>query len=100
MAGEASFQRKVMKDLKTVPKSWWVKVVTASENGTPDIIGCVRGKFVALELKDQHGKASQLQKLQISRIEGAKGFAAVVHPQEWDSVLAYLKEITNKRRYS
>lgn len=46
--------------------------------GIPDIIGCIGGRFVALEVKVPGNKATRLQELVISRIRVAGGIAGVV----------------------
>ena len=46
--------------------------------GIPDMLCCVRGRFVALEVKTARGKVSEAQALMLKRIVRAKGAAAVV----------------------
>lgn len=48
-------------------------------NGVPDILGCYRGVFFALEVKAGENKATQLQEAMIKQIHAAGGLAAVVH---------------------
>lgn len=52
--------------------------------GVPDLIGCVAGKFIALEVKMPNGgDPTEIQKIQISRIKKAGGYARAVRtPQE------------------
>lgn len=45
--------------------------------GIPDILCCVQGKFVAIELKDESGTASPQQELTIARIIKNGGHARV-----------------------
>ena len=54
-----------------------------SENGTPDILACVNGYFLAIEVKAPEGKASELQLAKIAEIRKAGGFAYVVYPSGW-----------------
>ena len=44
--------------------------------GIPDIIACVDGRFVGLEVKQPGGKLSQLQETTIEKIRPPFGFAA------------------------
>lgn len=46
--------------------------------GIPDIICCYRGAFIAFEVKTQKGRATELQKATIARINAAGGTAVIV----------------------
>lgn len=47
-------------------------------SGIPDILACVNGRFVAIEVKrESGGEASALQKLKIKQIKEAGGVAIV-----------------------
>lgn len=58
-----------------------------SLRGIPDYLGCVRGRFVALELKIETGRPSALQTFIIGKINEAGGYARVVYPSNLDEVL-------------
>ena len=45
--------------------------------GVPDIIGCLAGRFFAVEVKVPGGKATKLQELTLQRIRSAGGRAGV-----------------------
>lgn len=64
------------------PEGWWVKVHGGpmQQAGIPDIIGCVGGRFVALEVKDPDGNhpVTELQEHTLKEITEAEGLAAVV----------------------
>jgi len=49
------------------------------KSGVPDIICCVRGRFVAIECKAGGREPTQLQVAQIGRIREAHGLAYVVN---------------------
>ena len=77
---EADLLRKVMtwlnknaKKLNLIPFR-----VVASTNGTPDIVVCVSGKFVTLELKGPKARVSKCQDKIMRRIKKRGGFAYVV----------------------
>lgn len=57
-----------------------VKVITASKSGVPDILACLNGKFVGIEVKApcRSGNVSELQKYNISKIKASGGEAFVV----------------------
>ena len=46
--------------------------------GIPDIIACVDGRFVGLEVKQPGGKLTRLQEATLGRIRAAGGVAAMV----------------------
>ncbi|WP_054637161.1 VRR-NUC domain-containing protein [Thalassobacillus sp. C254] len=48
-----------------------------SKAGVPDILACINGRFVGIEVKKPGGKVSELQKANIRLIEKAGGVAFV-----------------------
>ena len=50
--------------------------------GLPDLIGCYRGYFIAMEVKKPGGHATDLQAFTIERIKAAGGYATVIHSYE------------------
>lgn len=54
-----------------------------STNGTPDVLACVNGYFLAIEVKAPNGKPSELQIEKIEQIRKAGGFAYVAYPSGW-----------------
>lgn len=76
---EQKLQSKVLKWLKD-NGYYSVKVVLATKNGVPDIIGCTpEGKFFAIELKVGYNKASKLQEWNIKEIKQRGGIAFVAY---------------------
>ena len=53
-----------------------------SSRGVPDILMCIRGIFVAVELKIAPNKPTELQQHYIERIRNAKGLALVIYEFE------------------
>lgn len=78
---ESRLTKKILTALREIPASWWVKIPGgAFLSGIPDILGCVRGHFYALEVKSPetgHG-VTALQALTIDAINAAGGTARVV----------------------
>ena len=77
---ESTFQTKLIKTLKYIygDKIWFSKISDRYISGIPDIVGCINGKFFALELKDNKGEPTELQKYTIGNINKAGGKACVV----------------------
>ena len=87
MPGEQQIQKRIQDKLKA-QDAWVVKVITANRNGTPDILACIDGRFLAIEVKTATGKVSVLQQIQIDRIHAAGGLALVA--RSWEDVEKYL----------
>ena len=62
IASEKVFENKIKSYLKSIG-AYFIKTHgdRFSKVGTPDIIACVNGHFVAGEVKAENGKASDLQ---------------------------------------
>jgi Holliday junction resolvase-like predicted endonuclease len=53
-----------------------------TQKGLPDIIACLRGKFVAIEVKSGNDKQSDWQKIVEQEISGAKGEYWIIRSTE------------------
>jgi hypothetical protein len=90
---EAKFKERVLRDLKQFKDAYFLKTQERGRRGVPDIIGCINGKFISLELKTDKGVADLLQLEILKKIQIAGGFAAVTSPMYWEVHLDYLKDI-------
>lgn len=52
--------------------------------GVPDILACINGRFVGIEVKSDNGRPSELQLRAIKKIRQAGGFAFVLYPSGFD----------------
>jgi hypothetical protein len=77
---ETVFRRKLQKRLDLIPHSFWESIQQKAIIGTPDILGCIGPFFVAIEVKTNEGKLSELQKLKIGKIQKAGSLALVITP--------------------
>ena len=93
---EGELQKECLRWVKSLPEVWVLKVVGSAvqASGVPDIIMCINGHFVAVELKrpDGKGRVSDVQIAQIERIRRAGGTAVVVN--SFDA----FKEVVNDYR--
>lgn len=80
---EKTFENKIKDYLKSIG-AYFIKTHgdRFSKVGTPDIIACVNGNFVALEVKATTGKPSELQLYHLKQIDLAGGFASIIVPRE------------------
>jgi len=98
---ESTLKKKVLLQLKSLPKTWAVKIQQASIVGTPDILACVAGHFISLELKrDDKAKTTPIQDYNLKKIKEAGGKTYVVTPANWDEVFAELKSLVQAPRPS
>lgn len=97
---EAVLQRHVLAFLKKLPNTWAEKISQRSTRGTPDILACINGHFVGLELKGDDGRLLRLQEEKLEAILAAGGLAAVVTPTNWadiKSTLSFLSTAAKER---
>lgn len=91
---ETLFKEKVLKKIRTIPRSWFEKIAQVSSVGTPDIIGCVNGMFVAIELKVGNNKVSDIQAYKLAKISSANGMAFVMYPENFQEIYDKLLKIS------
>lgn len=51
----------------------------SANNGTPDILACLKGRFIGIEAKAGKNKPTDLQTLNLKRIDDAGGLALVIN---------------------
>ncbi|MBA9088784.1 Holliday junction resolvase [Fontibacillus solani] len=96
---EAQFQSKVIKFLND-HHIYHVKVWGGGYQraGIPDILACVNGHFVGIELKTEVGRTSKLQDYNISRIRESKGTAIVLRPSGFEKFKEWIRGEMELRR--
>ncbi len=90
MNPESKFKIKVMKDLKTLGKIWILKTQEKGRRGVPDLLICLNGQFVAIELKAEKKEPDPLQMFELNCIESASGLALVAYPENWKEIFKKL----------
>ena len=80
---EKNFENKIKSYLKSIG-AYFIKTHgdRFSKVGTPDIIACVNGHFVALEVKATTGRPSELQLYHLKQITSSGCFGAIIVPTE------------------
>jgi len=78
LAKEQNYQKKIVKMLEA-RGAYIIKVITASKKGVPDIIGCYKGHFIAIEVKTPTtmNNVSPLQQYNLREINDRGGYAIV-----------------------
>ena len=78
MAKESILQNKILKWLRS--NGYYAeKIILASRRGTADIISCVRGYYVAIEVKAPGKQLTELQDYRRRCIQEAGGIYIVAH---------------------
>jgi hypothetical protein len=100
MKKETQLRLKIKKALqKAFPGSKWVTMVASpwSEAGISDLIGCVQGLFIALEVKQPTGtyRATPAQLRFIIEIQQASGEATVV--KSVDEAVEFVRKVVSER---
>lgn len=92
---ETLFRARITPKLKALPNSTWFSIQQVGIRGTPDILGCIAGMFVGLELKaTAKSPVSKLQEHHLKNIREAGGIGVVVYPENWGAVYATLESIS------
>jgi hypothetical protein len=64
-------------------------------SGVPDIIACVRGRFLAIECKAGAGKLTALQERELATIEEAGGISYVINETSLESLEVCVRDLTS-----
>ena len=81
---ETIFKQRVLRDLRALPYVWAEKIQQQAIRGTPDILACICGVFVAIELKkDAEARTDKMQDHTLNKIRAAGGRAFVTYPKAW-----------------
>lgn len=84
--------------LQHLANSHWFSIQQITLRGHPDIVGCVNGWFVGIEIKDVGEVPRALQKYHLDKIEKAGGIAISTSKENWDQVKELLNDLTTTPR--
>ena len=96
MQRETLLKIKVLQALKKLPNTWFLKTQEVARSGVPDILMCLAGRFVAIELKTEDGVISKLQEYNLKRIEETGGVSIVLTPSNLDASIQFLENIAKE----
>ena len=91
---EKPFELKIRKYLES--RGHWVVKYFANgytKSGIPDLLACVNGRFVAIEVKGDGGTVSPLQQHTLCLINYSGGIAMVVYPHDFETFCKSIEEI-------
>lgn len=98
IAQEKRFENKIKRYLES-RGAWFVKFFANAytPKGIPDILACVNGYFVGIEVKAPNGKPSEIQIFNIRKINDAGGFAFILYPSKFNEFKEFIDGLTNDR---
>lgn len=101
MAREKTFENKIKKYLEQ-RGAWFIKYWAGAQftkNGIPDILACINGYFVGIEVKAENGIPSELQLHNVRAINAAGGFAFVLYPSKFDDFKRFVDDLIHDVYY-
>ena len=92
MGPEKHFETKI-KEFLDSEGAWYVKYFANrnTKSGIPDILACVNGYFVAIEVKAQNGTVKALQEHHLTEIRIAGGFSFALYPSGFEKFTEFIK---------
>ena len=94
MTPEKKVKTKVVAILKTFGAYYFYPVTGGyGASGVPDIVGCHKGRFFAIECKAGKGKTTALQEKNIAQIKTTGGLAIVVNEDNIEDVGNLMRQI-------
>ena len=94
MGQEKNFENKIKKFLDQ-QGCWYVKYFAnrMTKSGIPDILACVNGYFVGIEVKASNGKPSELQIYHRGKIREANGVSIIVYPDQFEQFKELIEDL-------
>lgn len=95
---EKEFENKIKSYLRE-RGHWCVKFFANgyTRRGIPDILACVNGHFIAIEVKTDTGKVSPLQAREVNAIRDAGGMAFILRPEYFENFKTIIEGMENGR---
>ena len=95
MAAEKNFENKIKEYLHKqgcwVLKYWGGGGFTKS--GVPDLLICCSSYFIAVEVKAENGRPSQLQLAELRKIRKSGGIAILLYPEDFDTFKRLIRAV-------
>ena len=85
--------------MKVPQVGWYLKVWGGGyqKSGIPDLIICMNGFFMSVELKAPNGHASELQKMNTARINQSNGIGIILFPDGFEQFKEIMKGVIQCR---
>lgn len=98
MAAEKHFEKKIKAYLQN-EDAWFVKFFANSftKKGIPDVLACVDGYFIGIEVKAENGHPTELQIYHCEKIRKAGGFAFILYPTGFDKFKEFIENLKKEQ---
>lgn len=98
MAAEKHFEKKIKAYLQN-EDAWFVKFFANSftKKGIPDVLACVDGYFIGIEVKAENGHPTELQIYHSEQIRKAGGFAFILYPTGFDKFKEFIENLKKEQ---
>ena len=99
MAQEKTFENKIKKYLDD-RGAWFVKYWAGAQytkSGIPDILCCINGHFVGIEVKAPNGRPSEIQIFNVRKINASGGFAFILYPSAFEKFKRFVEDLERDR---
>lgn len=100
MAAEKNYENRIKKYLES-KGAWFVKFFANAytSSGIPDILCCINGRFIGIEVKQETGKPSLLQKVHLKRIGEAGGIGILAYPSGYQKLKELIDNLSEDKNY-
>lgn len=97
MGAEKRYENQI-KDFLRSEGAYFVKYFANrnTRSGIPDILACINGYFVGVEVKADHGRFTPLQEYNLIMIREAGGFGFVLYPSGFEQFKKFVKDLKNE----
>ena len=94
---EKIFENRIKKYIES-QGGWQVKYFANkyTRSGIPDILACINGHFVGIEVKSDTGAPTELQRHSVRAIRKAGGFAFVLYPSGWEKFKDIVEDLKHE----
>ena len=94
MAAEKNFENRIKKFLES-EGCWQIKhfANAYTKSGIPDILCSCNGYFVAVEVKALNGRPSELQKMNVRKINEGNGYAVILYPDQFEDFKEMIRSL-------
>lgn len=98
MAAEKNYENRI-KDYLQEQRCWFIKYWGGggfTRSGIPDLLVCINGFFVGIEVKADRGRPSDLQLRQLRQIRKAGGIAILLYPDDFGTFKTLVSALKSK----
>lgn len=76
---------------------WFTKIWGGGfqKSGIPDLLACINGIFISIELKASTGRPSDLQKMNTDRINKSNGIGVILYPKGFEEFKELVEGVIN-----